>query len=113
MDDKTDKPAERPGEQQNYTDRRFRRYHAAQARRRKAAAADERFSRAVFSVGGVAAAIAIALGVVSLNGLNVDPASAAYLTDPWKLGLSRMEIYGLGFIAVLALLFFWRIRKRK
>ncbi len=104
---------ENTSESEPVTERRFRRYHAAQARRRKADIANERFNRAVFSVAGVAAAIAIALGVVAMNGLNLDKESAAHLTDPWIMGLSRMEVYGMGFIGVMALVFFWRIRKRK
>lgn len=114
MDDEINKPPQPAAseDRENQSDRRFRRYHAAQLRRRKAEMADERFSRAVFSVAGIGAAIAIALGVVAMNGVSLDPESATRLTEPWVLGLSRMEIYGLCFIALLAGMFLWRIRKR-
>jgi len=96
----------------DYTQRRFRRYHAAQARRRKASAADDRFSRAVFSVAGIAAALAIGLGVLGMRGLSIDPESAARLTSPWIGPASRIEVYGIGFIVVLAVIFMWRVRRR-
>ncbi|NNE56917.1 MAG: hypothetical protein HKN36_02315 [Hellea sp.] len=92
---------------------RFRRYHKAQARRRKAELEQDRFSRAVFSVAGVAAAIAIGLGVLATQGPTIDKEAAANLTDPWIGPASRMEVFGLGFIAIIAVLFLWRIRKRK
>jgi len=96
----------------NLADRRFRRYHRVQARRQKAAQEDARFTRALFSIAAIAAAIAIGLGVVGMNGLSVDQESAVYLTDPWLGPFSRMEVFGLGFIALIAILFLWRIRKR-
>ncbi len=99
-------------EKEDYTQRRFRRYHKAQARRRRDAAADARFSGAVFSVAGVAAAIAIALGVLGLRGASVDPDAAQRLTDPWIGPVSRMDAYGIGLIAFLGLVYLWRIRRR-
>lgn len=94
------------------TGRGFRRYHKARARRRKAEMDDARFSRAVFSVAGIAAAIAIGLGVMTLNGGTMDPDSAARLTEPWIGPMSQVEVFGLGFITLLGGMFFWRIRKR-
>jgi len=98
--------------EQDYTQRRLRRYHKAQARRRKDAADDARFSRALFSVAGIAAAIAIALGVLGMRGAVIDPDAAMRLTDPWLGPLSRIEVFGIGLIIILAAVYMWRIRKR-
>jgi len=99
-------------ESESYTQRRLRRYHKAQARRRKDAANDARFSRAVFSVAGIAAALAIALGVFGLKGASVDVDTAQRLTDPWIGPISRMEAYGVGLILILGAIYLWRIRRR-
>lgn len=97
---------------EDYTQRRLRRYHKARARRQKDAVSDARFSRALFSVAGIAAAIAIGLAVLGMDGAAVDPDAAQALTDPWIGPLSRLEVYGIGFIALLGVIYFWRIRRR-
>jgi len=99
-------------ERENYTQRRLRRYHKAQARRRKDAASDARFSRALFSLAGMAAAFAIALGVLGMRGASVDPDAAQKLTDPWIGPVSRLEVYGIAVILILAVIYMWRIRRR-
>lgn len=106
MDFEDEKPPE------DYTQRRLRRYHKARARRHKDAVSDARFSRALFSVAGIAAAIAIGLAVWGIDGASLDPDAAQALTDPWIGPLSRLEVYGVGFIAFLGAVYFWRIRKR-
>ena len=96
---------------QNVSDRRFRRYHRAAERRRKAERADSVFYRAVFSIAGVGAALAIGLAVYVLNG-GSGASDIGNIASPWIGPFSKLEIFGIGFIIFLAGLFFWRVRKR-
>lgn len=96
---------------ESVSDRRFRRYHRAAERRRKAERADSVFYRAVFSIAGVGAALAIGLAVYVLNG-GSGASDIGDLASPWIGPFSKLEIYGIGFIIFLAGLFFWRVRKR-
>lgn len=93
------------------SDRRFRRYHRAAERRRKAERADSVFYRAVFSIAGVGAALAIGLAVWVLNGGGT-ATELGTLTYPWIGPFSKLEVFGIGFIIFLAAMFFWRVRKR-
>lgn len=93
------------------SERRFRRYHRAAERRRKAERADSHFFRAVFSVAGVGAAIAIGLAFYALNG-GGDLSGFSSLAVPWIGPFSQLEILGVGFILGLGTLYFWRVRKR-
>lgn len=92
-------------------DRRFRRYKRAELRRRKAERADTVFYRAVFSIAGVGAALAIGLAVMVMNG-GVDMSAMGNLAEPWIGSMSRLDALGIGFILMLAALYFWRVRKR-
>ncbi len=92
-------------------DRRFRRYHRAAARRRKAEKSDTYFYRAVFSVAGVGAAFAIGLAVFVLTGGD-SLSGMETLAAPWIGNMSRLEVFGIGFIVFLGALFLWRVRKR-
>ena len=92
-------------------DRRFRRYHRSRARRAKAAREDANFFRAVYSLAGVGAALAIGLAVFGMTGGSV--AGLEGLAQPWIGPFTKLEVLGVGFIGSLALMYFWRIRKRK
>ena len=99
-------------ERETVSERRFRRYHKQAARRRQQAKEDTRFFQAVFSVAGVAAAIAIGIAVFGMTGGGIAPGALADLAQPWLGPLSKFEVLGLGFITVLGALYFWRIRTR-
>ena len=101
-----------PENRESLTERRFRRYHRQAARRRKQAKEDTRFFQAVFSLAGVAAAIAIGIAVFGMTGRGIDAGALADLTTPWLGPISKFEVLGLAFIAVLGGLYFWRIRRR-
>lgn len=93
------------------SERRFKRHHRAAARRRKAAREDSHFFRAVFSIAGVGAALAIGFAVFGLTG-GSDLGGLGDLARPWIGPFSKLEVIGVGMIAGLAALFFWRVRKR-
>ena len=99
-------------ERETVNERRFRRYHKQAERRRRQAREDTRFFSAVFSLAGVAGAIAIGIAVFGMTGGGMSPGSLANLTQPWIGPLSKFEVLGLIFIALLGALYFWRIRKR-
>ena len=97
---------ERPSE------RMFRRSRRAEMRRRQAAADDARFFRAVFSLAGVATAFVFVLIYLAQTGGGGGLIAMAHLAEPWLGPLSKLEVFGFGFIAVLAGMYLWRIRKR-
>ncbi len=101
-----------PQDRETVSDRRFRRYHRQAARRRQQAKEDSRFFQAVFSLAGVGAAVAIGIAVFGMTGRGLDATALSDLTTPWLGPISKFEVLGLGFIAVLGALYFWRIRKR-
>ena len=91
---------------------RFKRYHRAAERRRAAERQDSQFFRAVFSLAGVAGALAIGLAVFGMTGGNFDPSTMERLLEPWIGSLSRLQVGGLVFVIIIGGLYFWRIRKR-
>ncbi len=93
------------------SDRRFRRYHRAAARRKQAAREDSHFFRAVFSIAGLGAALAIGLAVYFVGG-GSDLSGLEALARPWLGPMSKLEVMGVGVIAALGVLFLWRVRKR-
>ena len=96
----------------NVSDRRFKRYHRAAARRRAAAKADDAFFKAVFSLAGVATAFVFVLIYAAMNG-GGGLLALAPLSEPWLGPFSKLEIFGFSFIAFLAALYFWRVRQKK
>ena len=103
---------ERPSE------RMFRRSRRAEERRRKAARDDANFFKAVFSLAGVATGFVFILIFLAMSSSNSGNGGAGLmsvvgpLSDPWLGPFSKLEIFGGLFIAILAALYFWRIRKR-
>jgi hypothetical protein len=94
------------------SDRRFRRYHKAAARRRAEAKSDDAFFKAVFSLMGVATAFVFILIYAALNG-GGGLISLAPLSEPWIGSFSKLEIIGFGVIGLLAAVYLWRIRRKK
>ncbi len=94
------------------TERRFRRYHKARDRRQSAQRADSRFFQAVFALAGVASALAIGIAVMAITGGGPNMMALHGWTEPWLGALSRLEVLGLAFVAVIGGMFAWRIRRR-
>lgn len=94
------------------SERRFRRYHRSRARRAKAAQEDANFFRAVYSLAGVGGALAIGLAVFGMTG-GSGVGDLGGLVDPWIGPVTKLEALGVGSIAALAAVYFWRIRKRR
>jgi len=111
QDNKDAKAAPEPrGE--TVSDRRFRRYHKAAARRRAEAKSDEAFFKAVFSLAGVATAFVFILIYAAMNG-GGGLIGLAPLSEPWLGPFSQLELIGFGVIAILAAVYLWRIRRKK
>ena len=92
--------------------RMFRRSRRAEERRRKQARDDANFFKAVFSLAGVATGFVFILIYLAQSGGGGGLIAMAPLAQPWLGPFSKMEIFGGLFIAVLAALYLWRIRKR-
>lgn len=106
-------PKENPGDEDSYSQRRFRRYHRAQERRRQEQKGEARFTRLIISITGIVGVVAVGLAVFGARGGTMDMDRANYLTRPWIGEMTRIEGYGLGIIALLVLYFFIRRRLRK
>lgn len=94
------------------SDRMFRRSRRAEMRRRQAAADDARFFRAVYSLAGVATVFVFILIYLAQSGGGQGLIGMVHLAEPWLGPFSKLEIFGFGFIAVLAGMYLWRIRKK-
>ncbi len=99
-------PYERPSE------RMFRRSRRAEERRRKQARDDAVFFRAVFSLAAVGTGFVFIMIYLAQSGGSGGLIAMAPLADPWLGPFSKLEIFGGLFIAAIAALYFWRIRKR-
>jgi|GEM_PF-2198642 len=100
------KTGERPSQ------RIFRRSRRAEMRRRQAAKEDANFFRAVFSLAGVATAFVFVLIYLASSGGGGGLVGLAALSQPTIGPFSVLEIGGFGFIAVLAVIYWMRIKKR-
>lgn len=89
----------------------FRRSRRANRRRQQAAKDDANFFRAVFSLAGVATAFVFILIYLASSG-GGGLIGLAALSQPSIGPFSVLEIGGFGFIAVLAIIYWMRIRKR-
>jgi len=102
---------DQPTRKDSVSQRRFKRYHRANERRRQAARQDSQFFRAIFSLAGVAGVLAIGLAVFGMTGGNFDPEAMDHLLAPWIGPVSRLEALGILFVVLVGGLYFWRIRK--
>lgn len=93
------------------SERMFRRSRRAEDRRRQQAAEDARFFKAVFSLAGVATGFVFILIYLAQSG-GGGLMAIAPLAEPWLGELSKLEVFGGGFVLALGALFLWRIRKR-
>lgn len=100
-----------PARGERVSDRRFRRYHRARERQAANARADDAFFKAVFSLAGVATAFVFILIYAAVSG-GGGLAALAPLSEPWLGPFSKLELIGFGAIALLAGIYFWRVRKK-
>lgn len=105
-------PPPNPTERERPSDRIFRRSRRAEMRRRQAARDDALFFRAVFSLAGVATAFVFVLIYLASSGGGEGLIAMAPLSEPWLGPFSKLEIIGGAIIALLAVIYLMRIRKR-
>jgi len=92
--------------------RMFRRSRRAEERRRKQARDDANFFKAVFSLVAVGTGFVFILVYLAQSGGGGGLIAMAPLAEPWLGPFSKLELLGGLFIATIAGLYFWRIRKR-
>jgi len=94
--------------------RRATRYTKAQERRLAQSRADQKFYAQMFTVCGVLALFVIGLGFVAMNGVsaNAGNETLAEMSTAWLGPFSKLEIAGLGLVALIALVMYLRMRKR-
>ena len=107
----SDKPNDGKPRGARVSDRRFKRYNRARERQLASAKADDAFFKAVFSLAGVTTGVVFILAWVMMNG-GGGLAALAPLTEPWLGPFSQLEIIGFGVIALLAAIYFLRVRKK-
>ena len=82
-------------------DRRPSRYIKAQQRRDAAKARDNKFYAAIFSLITMVVLVALLISAVMVNGGAVDTSGMGGWASPWVMGLSKMEVIGLVFVALV------------
>lgn len=93
--------------------RRASRYQKAQMRRQAQARGDQRFYAGIFAIAGFTALLAILLGAIAINGAPIGGGEGmADWVNPWLGPFSKMELAGLGFVALISLSVYLRMRKR-
>ncbi len=105
----SDQPAHPPREPRQ---RRLSRYQKSQMRRQAQARGDQRFYAGIFAIAGFTALLAILLGAIAINGAPIGGAGMTDWVEPWLGPFSKMELVGLGFVALIALAVYLRMRKR-
>ena len=101
-----------PQPQNTPRQRRASRYQKIQARREAQKRNDQRFYNGMFALMGFTALLAVLLGAIGINGFNVDTSGMASWTVPWLGPISNMEAAGLGFVGLIALSVYLKMRKR-
>ena len=92
-------------------DRRPSRYVKAQQRRAAAKANDNRFYAAIFTLISVVVLFSLSISAVMVNGGSVDTSGMTGWATPWVLGMSKLEVIGLGLVGIVAVIM-WRKMKK-
>jgi hypothetical protein len=92
--------------------RRTSRYQKQEERKAAQRAADNKLYGAMFAMMSIFALLAVLIGALMLNGANVDVSGMSGLAQPWLGPLTKLEVGGIVFVALIALLVYLRMRKR-
>ena len=92
--------------------RRASRYQKQQERKAAQRAADNKLYGAMFALMSVLALLAVMIGVLMLYGGNVDVSGMGDLAQPWLGPLTKLEVGGFVFVALIAGIVYMRMRKR-
>lgn len=98
------KPVRRKSEYARPSDRIFRRSRAAKARRQAAAKSDFKFIALILQLSVLVALALIALGVMAqkdLTGGGLNMSGMAGLATPWLGPFSKLEVGGMGLMALI------------
>jgi len=95
--------------------RRSDHYTRARARREAKDRANQRYYRTVFSVSGVLVMFVLLIAAIAINGGGemVGDVPLEGLTSPWLFGLSKLEVFGLLIVAVIAAIAYWRMSRKR
>ena len=92
--------------------RRASRYQKQQERKAAQRAADNKLYGAMFALMSVLALLAVMIGALMLYGGNVDVSGMGDLAQPWLGPLTKLEVGGFIFVALIAGIVFMRMRKK-
>ena len=92
--------------------RRVSRYQRQQERKAAQRAADNKLYGAMFALMSVLALLAVLIGALMLYGGNVDVSGMGDLAQPWLGPLTKLEVGGFAFVALIAGIVYLRMRKR-
>ena len=92
--------------------RRASRYQKQQERKAAQRAADNKLYGAMFALMSILALFAVLIGALMLYGGNVDVSGMGDLAEPWLGPLTRLEVGGFVFVALIAAILYLRMRKR-
>ena len=92
--------------------RRASRYQKQQERKAAQRAADNKLYGAMFSLMSILALLAVLIGALMLYGGNVDVSGMGDLAQPWLGSMSKLEVGGFVFVALIASVVYLRMRKK-
>ena len=92
--------------------RRASRYQKQQERKAAQRAADNKLYGAIFALMSILALLAVMIGALMLYGGNVDVSGMGDLAQPWLGPLTKLEVGGFVFVALIAAIVYVRMRKR-
>ena len=92
--------------------RRTSRYQKQQERKAAQRAADNKLYGAMFAMMSILALLAVLIGALMLYGGNVDVSGIGDLAQPWLGPLTKLEVGGFIFVALIAGIVYIRMRKR-
>jgi len=92
--------------------RRASRYQKQQARKAAQRAADNKLYGAMFALMSILALLAVFIGALMLYGGNVDVSGMDGLAEPWLGPMSKLEVGGFIFVALIAGIVYLRMRKK-